>query len=79
MRKREHIYSGTVKQERNSSLNTTPVLCKHQYRLGDKGMESNHTEMDLEVGLNEKLSMSWQCVLGAQKPNHTMGRRSDEM
>lgn len=42
---------------------------KHQYRLRDKGIENNHTEIGLEVELDEK---RWQGILAAQKPNHIM-------
>ncbi|KAK4817855.1 hypothetical protein QYF61_001017 [Mycteria americana] len=39
---------------------------RHGYRLGNEWTESSPTEKDL---LDEKLNMSWQCVLTAQKTN----------
>jgi len=50
------------------------VLHMGQYlhRLGDKGIESSPEEKDLWV-LAEKLNMTWQCALAAQKAKHILG------
>ncbi|PKU32537.1 rna-directed dna polymerase from mobile element jockey-like [Limosa lapponica baueri] len=43
---------------------------QYQYRLGDEGMESSQ---DLGVLVDEKLNMSWQCTLTAQKAPRILG------
>jgi len=56
-------------------VNFNKAKCKvlHKHRLGKECIESSPAEKNLGVLVIEKLNMTWQCALTAQKANGILG------
>ncbi|KAJ7421820.1 hypothetical protein WISP_41044 [Willisornis vidua] len=47
--------------------------CKQKYRLDREWIKTSLGGKDLAVSRDEKLQMTWQCVLATQKAKHILG------
>ncbi|KAK4832754.1 hypothetical protein QYF61_025283 [Mycteria americana] len=62
-----------LKVPQGQALHLVHGNSQYQYRVGDELFESSPVEKDLDILVDKKLGMSWQCVLATEKGNCILG------